>query len=160
MADHAIPSTKAVWPNYSAINEPIGKAGPADSLGKDEFLKILVAQISNQSPLEPMGDAEFIAQMAQFTALEQMMNIADAMNRLSGSLGLYSSMIGKRIGWEEIGSDGMVEVRTGIVEAIVVKDGRLHAVSGDRSIPIDEIISVAEDDGSAPDDGGEEGEAS
>lgn len=158
MADHATP-TSNVWPNYSAVNTFTEKTGSPDALGKNEFLKILVAQISNQDPLEPVGNTEFIAQMAQFSSLEQMMNIAEGMNKLAGSLGLYSSMIGKQIGWQTVTDDGTVEVKTGIVDSIVVRDGRLHAVSGNETIPIEDIISVSMNGSPAPDDGGDGDEA-
>ncbi len=47
-----------------------------NQLGKDEFLKILIVQLQNQDPLRPMEDKDFIAQMAQFSTLEQMQNMA------------------------------------------------------------------------------------
>ncbi len=54
-------------------------AKKAKDLGKDEFLKLLVTQLSHQDPLKPMEDKAFIAQMAQFSSLEQMMQIKNSL---------------------------------------------------------------------------------
>ncbi len=48
------------------------------SLGKDDFLKLLVAQLSNQDPLNPQDGAEFVAQLSQFSSLEQLISIREA----------------------------------------------------------------------------------
>jgi flagellar basal-body rod modification protein FlgD len=50
------------------------------SLGKDDFLQLLVTKLQNQDPLNPMDDEDFIAQLAQFSSLEQMSNIAEAID--------------------------------------------------------------------------------
>lgn len=49
----------------------------SNSMGKDEFLTLLVAQLRNQDPLDPAENTEFVAQMAQFSELEQLININD-----------------------------------------------------------------------------------
>jgi len=54
------------------------KTGSAQTLGKDDFLSLLVTKMQYQDPLDPVDDADFIAQLAQFSSLEQMQNIADA----------------------------------------------------------------------------------
>jgi flagellar basal-body rod modification protein FlgD len=46
-----------------------------DEVGKDDFLKLLVAQIRNQDPLNPADGVQFLAQLAQFSQLEQLINI-------------------------------------------------------------------------------------
>ncbi len=48
------------------------------SLGKDDFLKLLVGQLRNQDPMNPTSDTDFIGQMAQFSQLEQTTNMANA----------------------------------------------------------------------------------
>lgn len=70
-----------------------------DELGKDEFLKILITQLTNQDPTEPMQDREFIAQMAQFSTLEQMTNLSTEFERLGALLqgGQAVSVLGKTV---------------------------------------------------------------
>ena len=56
------------------------QTGSLQQLGKDDFLQLLVAQMENQDPMEPMSNEESIAQLAQFSTLEQMNNIADGIS--------------------------------------------------------------------------------
>jgi flagellar basal-body rod modification protein FlgD len=79
--------------------------GQMQSLGKDDFLKLLVSKLQNQDPLKPMDDQSFVAELAQFSSLEQMGNIADGIdkqNQLSylQSQGLNNVMASGLIGKE------------------------------------------------------------
>lgn len=96
-------------------------------LGKDDFLKILVAQLSNQDPMQPMQDAEFIGQMAQFSSLEQMTNMNTSMNKfvdrqLQSSMTDYADLIGKNVQWQANN-----EVSSGKVQAVLYKEGTVLA---------------------------------
>jgi flagellar basal-body rod modification protein FlgD len=72
---------------------------PNQSLGKDDFLKILITQLSHQDPTAPMEDKEFIGQMAQFSTLEQMSGMASDFNRLANLLtgGEATSALGRSV---------------------------------------------------------------
>ena len=72
---------------------------PQQSLGKDDFLKILITQLSYQDPTSPMEDKEFIAQMAQFSTLEQMTGMAKDFAKLTAMLTgtEASSALGKNV---------------------------------------------------------------
>ncbi|MBN8208700.1 flagellar hook assembly protein FlgD [Bacillus sp. NTK071] len=96
-------------------------------LGKDDFLKILVAQLSNQDPMKPMQDTEFIGQMAQFSSLEQMTNMNSSMtkffnNQLQSSMTDHAHLIGKSVEWSENN-----QVVSGKVQAVVSKEGKVLA---------------------------------
>jgi flagellar basal-body rod modification protein FlgD len=55
----------------------------SQELGKDDFLKLLMAQMTHQDPTEPMDNSQFIAQMAQFTSLEQMYNMSNGFTKMA-----------------------------------------------------------------------------
>ena len=59
---------------------------PQQELGRDDFLRLLIAQLSHQDPTNPMEDREFIAQMAQFSTLEQMTQMSADFSRLASVL--------------------------------------------------------------------------
>jgi len=73
--------------------------GIDQELGKDEFLKLLITQLQHQDPTEPMDDKEFIAQMAQFSSLEQMTNMTQEFTKISGmmSRGNALSLLGQNV---------------------------------------------------------------
>jgi len=64
-----------------------GTSKAEDKLGKDDFLKIFLAQMRNQDPLNPMKGTEFTAQLAQFSSLEQLFNVNDNLESLKGAQG-------------------------------------------------------------------------
>jgi len=76
---------------------------PQQGLGRDDFLKILITQLSFQDPTSPMEDKQFIAQMAQFSTLEQMTAMAKDFSMLTAMLmgNEASSALGKNVEiWE------------------------------------------------------------
>ena len=72
---------------------------PTQNLGKDDFLKILITQLSYQDPMSPMEDKEFIAQMAQFSTLEQMTSMAKDFAKLTAIINSTeaASALGKNV---------------------------------------------------------------
>lgn len=97
-------------------------------LGKDDFLKILITQLQYQDPTSPMQDKEFIAQMAQFSSLEQMTNMNEGFQKLAGLLA--SSEAAQVLGRSVTISDGADKV-TGIVTQVVRGEFPLVAVNGE-----------------------------
>ena len=71
----------------------------SQTMGKDDFLQILITQLRHQDPTAPMQDTEFIAQMAQFSSLEQMSNMAADFARMAQMLKISdaASSLGKGV---------------------------------------------------------------
>lgn len=77
---------------YTGIANSQGSATKNTELDKNAFLNLLIAQLKNQDPLNPMKDQEFIAQLATFSSLEQMGNMNKNMEK-SFSIGLLGANI-------------------------------------------------------------------
>ncbi|MEC0231564.1 flagellar hook capping FlgD N-terminal domain-containing protein [Paenibacillus alba] len=123
-------------------NNAKNKEKDKTTLGKDDFLKILITQLQNQDPTQPLQDKEFIAQMAQFTSVEQLTNMAGEMKLMRQSLGFVSGLIGKSITWTDIDSSGASEEKSGIVDSITFKDGNQYANVKGVEIPLDKLKKI------------------
>jgi len=106
------------------------KSSGSDVLGKDDFLKILMTQLQNQDPLNPMQDKDFVAQMATFSTLEQITNMGKSIDRFvqaeeQNRMISYSQFAGKEITWHKIEEqDGkeIVKEGTGKVASVQFKE--------------------------------------
>jgi flagellar basal-body rod modification protein FlgD len=109
------------------FNKSLGEVAVSENLGKDEFMKILIAQLTHQDPTEPMKDTEFIAQMAQFSTLEQITNMTQDFGKLAGILSSSQALglLGKSI---ELIDGG--QVVSGIVEEVSGREAPMVLVNG------------------------------
>lgn len=110
-----------------------GKERSSD-LGKDEFLNLLVTQLQYQDPLEPTDDKEFIAQMAQFSSLEQMQNLNTSFTDF-----MSYSLVGK-YATAEYGTDTI----EGYIESVVDAGETKYAVIDGTSVDMDDIYKVTD----------------
>ncbi len=148
-----------------AEQQKMVKAGKVENeLDKDAFIKLLVTQLQYQDPLEPQENGEFIAQMAQFSSLEQMTNVAtklEDINTLVGNIdtsvlvGQLSGMIGHGVDWsrtiqtadEEGNPVTETNDYTGVITGVTVKDGATKIIAETLDgqtyqVEIGEIASV------------------
>jgi len=110
---------------------------PKQSLGKDDFLQLLLKQLAYQDPLSPMEDKEFIAQMAQFSSLEQITAMSQSLTTLSSTLTQDFARIAEMISGSEAASSLGKTVE--IFDGSRTVQGVVHSVTrgGDPQIMVD-----------------------
>lgn len=117
----------------------------SSSLGKDDFLRLLVTQLTYQDPINPVADQEFIAQLAQFSALEQMHNVARQVERLAdvqlvtGGMAQAASLLGRTVVLFDADTGGTVE---GAVEAVRLEEGLPVLIVNGRRFSLFDIVEV------------------
>jgi flagellar basal-body rod modification protein FlgD len=110
------------------------------NLDQNDFLKLLAVQFQSQDPMKPMDDTAFIAQMAQFTTLEQGKSLTAEMVKLrtDQQLATANSYLGKQV----TVNDGSGSTATGLVSGIQVGSDGPRIVVGDYTYPISSVLLV------------------
>ena len=124
------------WRTLSSL-KPDRKVG--GDMGKHDFLMLLSAQLRYQDPLEPLKDSDFAAQLAQFSALEQMEN----MNQTLAAMSSYQAygLVGK-FAVATAYVEGVLSEIPGVIDCVFTKDGVTFAQIGDYAVPISAITDV------------------
>lgn len=115
----------------NGLDMTTSNTGPNNALGKDAFLKLLCAQLQYQDPLNPQNDTEFVAQLAQFSQLEELQNLSTT-NENSQALTLVGKtvVINSKVGNQQIEFKGTVDYVTYVKgEAKVSVNGKLYKLS-------------------------------
>lgn len=113
-----------------------------NGLDKNAFLKILVAQLSNQDPMSNQDNSQYIAQMAQFSSLEQSQNMNTSMEKLLVSQRITegSMMIGKNVAII-VSDDKYVEE---LVKGLIIEQGKVYLKTENGIYDIDRVIGVGD----------------
>jgi flagellar basal-body rod modification protein FlgD len=144
MATQSVTSTT---PPVMSVVEPVKSTTATTSkgdqtLGKDDFLKLMVAQMKNQDPMNPADDKDNIAQMAQFSSLEQITNLANATQDLANRMSLTQNvgLLGHTVTYT--GTDGTAV--SGAVDGLnLTTDGKATlSVAGQAGVDPTSITSV------------------
>lgn len=123
----------------------------SQKMGKNEFMKLLLAEMSNQDPLDPKSNSESIAQMAQFAALEQSENLNRTMtdyakNQQMAGLTSSAHMIGKYIKAEN-GNDFII----GKVKSTMIENGEVFCKVLDEEeeeikVPLSQVVTLSDEE--------------
>lgn len=124
----------------TAADEQAPLANKKQVLGQEDFLKLLAVQFQSQDPMKPMEDTAFIAQMAQFSALDQSSTLVQQMTQLRANQDIVTanSYIGRQVTLDA-GNDQLV---TGEVTGVDLSDGTPRLIVGDYTYPISSVLLV------------------
>ena len=114
------------------------KTGSA--LDKDDFLMLLVTQMKYQDPLEPESNTEYVAQLAQFSSLEQMQNL----NSTATNTSAYT-LVGKQVRIRETSETGAEKEVQGMVEYVKMQNGKPYVSVNGEMYSYDDIVEVIDD---------------
>jgi flagellar basal-body rod modification protein FlgD len=110
-------------------------------LDRDAFLRLLVTELKNQSPLDPVENENFIAQLAQFSALENSETMNQSLSAILGleRLGQGAALVGRRVVYFDPKTG---ESRPAIVSAVEIRDGAVFVDVGGTKIPLENVLRV------------------
>ncbi len=123
----------------AASSDKSQKTSGGSSLGKDDFLQLLVAQMKYQDPLEPTSNTEYISQYATFSELEQMQNMSSTME-----LSRASDLVGKTVVVETTDSTGKTSSDMGVVDYISYENNKALVWINGQSWSLDDVKEVAD----------------
>ena len=138
----SIPATESVTSGMFGSTTPSTTSTTKTSADKDMFLQLLVAQMRYQDPSNPTDSSQFLAQSAQFTALEKMQDVADQTAKLLSAQMAFgaSGLIGKSVTW----LDSTGATRSGTVSSVTFgADGPQLDVGG-TNLPLSSVQSVTD----------------
>jgi flagellar basal-body rod modification protein FlgD len=118
--------------NLASINNPTAKK----PMGRDEFLQLLVAQLKNQNPMDPVNGADFAVQLAQFSQLENLMQLNDTMRQIVQlqQLAQAASLVGRRVQYQSLNDNSL---RTGVISSVqLTNNGLVLQVDGHTISPM------------------------
>lgn len=111
------------------------------TLGQDEFLKLMVTQLTNQDPLSPQDDKEFIAQMAQFSSVEGIKNLDTSLNKAQAA-----SVIDRTVD-AQVFSGGQSTTISGVAKAVTYQTDGVHVLittkTGDSDVLLSDLTKVS-----------------
>lgn len=125
----------------SVLTDPSTSALPTQTLGENDFLKLLVTQMTSQDPLNPTKDTDFIAQMAQFTSLQQTKTMEADLAGMRGDqqLSQANGLIGRVV---SVQADANSPLLQGVVSGVQIQAGTPKLLVNGTSYDLSQLVGV------------------
>jgi flagellar basal-body rod modification protein FlgD len=127
-------------PVWNPADSTVASRIPQRALGQEDFLKLLSVQFQSQDPMKPMEDTAFIAQMAQFSSLQQSQTLAQQMTQMRSGQDVVtaSNYIGRQV-TVDAGDGKLVK---GHVDGVEITDGVPRLTIGNFTYPLSSVLYV------------------
>lgn len=138
----AVQDGKLVDTSASSSSSSSTTSSSGDTLDKDAFLQLLVAQMKYQDPLEPMDNTEYVSQLATFSQLEETQNMQDTLTQMEAN-----NLVGKQVILKVTSSiTGETSYVSGQVDYVIHENGSTYLSVNDKLYSIDDLDTVADSD--------------
>jgi flagellar basal-body rod modification protein FlgD len=137
-----VSTTNAVSTDLFSTDTSTTARVPTETLGQDDFLQLLILQLSNQDPLDPMKDTEYIAQLAQFSTLQATTAMQQKIAEMSSQQQFLQA--NALIGREVILQDDQGAAISGAVSAVLVDSGTSKIVVNGQAYDLSQLLFVSE----------------
>lgn len=132
----------------SGTGTPATQPNSNSQLGQNAFLQLLVAQMKNQDPLQPQNNSQMLAQLAQFSSLEQMTNVASTDTKMLSAINSLQTVMTMAYEHQMIGTnvtvdDGKGSQVSGQVSSITFNQGSPQVVVGGTAYPMAQVVSMS-----------------
>ena len=125
----------------NVLNPQLPSAPPEQTINQDDFLKLLVAQLAAQDPMNPVSNADFASQMAQFSTLQATKTMQTNLAGLESSQAVLqaNSLLGRTV--QVRSAQGVAD--TGVVSAVGIQAGRPSIIVNGQPYALSELLSVS-----------------
>lgn len=132
----AITSVTDYWSTPTTVETGTTKSS-STTVDYDTFLSLLLTELQNQDPTDPVSNTEYVSQMAQLASLGQL----EAVNNSLNSTQAYA-LIGKEVTYQTADSSGKTVTGSGTVDSVVINSGTAYLKLGSNIITVDAVTEV------------------
>jgi flagellar basal-body rod modification protein FlgD len=128
----------------STTSSSTATSGSRTTLGREDFYKIMIGELQNQDPYDPVDNQQYLDQLATLQNLDTLGRLSDGIGKLvlQGQLSSASALIGKEVSTSASNADGSKV--SGKVEKVQVMDGAVSLIlDGDKTVGIGDLVEIS-----------------
>jgi flagellar basal-body rod modification protein FlgD len=109
-----------------------------NNINQQEFLQLLITQLSNQDPTAPVDNQQFLAEMAQFSTVQGVTNLDSSMSQVQGA-----ALVGRTVQGSVV-ANGMSQPISGVVSSVSFQSDGVHLTVNNQDVPLAQVTQVSQ----------------